>query len=136
MPARLPRSVERYLFRDFLLRLRGDTCIRICTKLYQLGDPDHPDYGLSCRQASGFGAMVSFKVDTHKRALAVLERVRLVLFAESLGGTESLVTYPLVQTTVRFPGRCSTSWESMSACCAFPSASKTRRILSPIWSRR
>ena len=42
--------------------------------------------------------MVSFKVDTHKRALAVLERVRPVLFAESLGGTESLVTYPLVQT--------------------------------------
>lgn len=42
--------------------------------------------------------MVSFKVDTRERALAVLERVRLVLFAESLGGTESLVTYPLVQT--------------------------------------
>lgn len=73
MPARLPRSVERYLFRDFLPRLRDDTCIRICTKLYQLGDPDHPDYGLSCRQASGFGAMVSFKVDTHERALAVLD---------------------------------------------------------------
>ena len=104
MPARLPRSVERYLFRDFLPRLRGDTCIRICTKLYQLGDPDHPDYGLSCRQASGFGAMVSFKVDTHKRALAVLERVRPVLFAESLGGTESLVTYPLVQTHGSIPG--------------------------------
>ena len=136
MPARLPRSVERYLFRDFLPRLRGDTCIRICTKLYQLGDPDHPDYGLSCRQASGFGVMVSFKVDTHKRALAVLERVRLVLFAESLGGTESLVTYPLVQTHGSILGRCSTSWESMSACCAFRSASKTRRTLSPTWSRQ
>lgn len=44
--------------------------------------------------------MVSFKVDTHKRALAVLERVRL----ESLGGTESLVTYPLVQTHGSIPG--------------------------------
>ena len=74
------------------------------TKLYQLGDHDYPDYGLSCRQASGFGAMVSFKVDTHERALAVLERVRLVLFAESLGGTESLVTYPLVQTHGSIPG--------------------------------
>lgn len=48
--------------------------------------------------------MVSFKVDAHKRALAVLERVRLVLFAESLGGTESLVTYPLVQTHGSIPG--------------------------------
>lgn len=53
---------------------------------------------------SGFGAMVSFKVDTHERALVVLERVRLVLFAESLGGTESLVTYPLVQTHGSIPG--------------------------------
>lgn len=42
--------------------------------------------------------MVSFKVDTHECALAVLERVRLVLFAESL------VTYPLVQTHGSIPG--------------------------------
>lgn len=48
--------------------------------------------------------MVSFKVDTYECALAVLERVRLVLFAESLGGTESLVTYPLVQTHGSIPG--------------------------------
>lgn len=67
---------------------------------------------------------------------AVLERVRLVLFAESLGGTESLVTYRLCRLMARFPGRCSTSWESMSACCAFRLASKTRRTLSPTWSRR
>ncbi|WP_419061601.1 PLP-dependent transferase [Ellagibacter isourolithinifaciens] len=33
-----------------------------------------------------------------------VERVRLVLFAESLGGTESLVTYPLVQTHGSIPG--------------------------------
>ena len=38
--------------------------------------------------------------------------------------------------TVRFRGRYSTSWESTSACCAFRSASKTRRTLSPTWSRR
>ena len=74
------------------------------TDVFYVGDPDHPDYELSCRQTSGFGAMVSFKVDTHERALAVLERVRLVLFAESLGGTESLVTYPLVQTHGSIPG--------------------------------
>ena len=72
--------------------------------VFYVGDPDHPDYELSCRQTSGFGAMVSFKVDTHERALAVLERVRLVLFAESLGGTESLMTYPLVQTHGSIPG--------------------------------
>lgn len=34
----------------------------------------------------------------------LLERVWLVLFAESLGGTESLVTFPLVQTHGSIPG--------------------------------
>lgn len=38
--------------------------------------------------------------------------------------------------TVRFRGRYSTSWESTSACCAFRSASKTRRTLSLTWSRQ
>lgn len=73
------------------------------TDVFYVGDPDHPDYELSKRQASGFGAMISFKVDTHERALAVLERTKLILFAESLGGTESLVTYPLVQTHGSIP---------------------------------
>lgn len=68
------------------------------TDVFYVGDPDHPNYELSKRQTTGFGAMISFKTDTHERALAVLERTKLILFAESLGGTESLVTYPLVQT--------------------------------------
>lgn len=73
------------------------------TDVFYVGDPDHPDYELSRRQTTGFGAMISFKTDTHQRALDVLERTKLVLFAESLGGTESLVTYPLVQTHGSIP---------------------------------
>ena len=65
------------------------------TDVFYVGDPDHPDYELSSRQTTGFGAMISFKTDAHERALAVLERTKLILFAESLGGTESLITYPL-----------------------------------------
>ena len=38
--------------------------------------------------------------------------------------------------TVRFRGRCSTSWESTSVCCAFRSASKTQRTLPLTWSRQ
>lgn len=71
--------------------------------VFYVGDPDHPNYELSKRQTTGFGAMISFKTDTHERALAVLERTKLILFAESLGGTESLVTYPLVQTHGSIP---------------------------------
>lgn len=73
------------------------------TDVFYVGDPDHPNYELSKRQTTGFGAMISFKTDTHEHALAVLERTKLILFAESLGGTESLVTYPLVQTHGSIP---------------------------------
>lgn len=73
------------------------------TDVFYVGDPDHPNYELSKRQTTGFGAMMSFKTDTHERALAVLEYTKLILFAESLGGTESLVTYPLVQTHGSIP---------------------------------
>lgn len=42
--------------------------------------------------------MISFRTDTVEIAHRVLERVKLITFAESLGGTESLITYPMVQT--------------------------------------
>lgn len=73
------------------------------TDVFYVGDPNHPNYELSKRQTSGFGAMISFRTDTHERALAALERTKLILFAESLGGTESLITYPLVQTHGAIP---------------------------------
>ncbi len=68
------------------------------TDVYYVGDPDHPQYATSCKQTSGFGAMLSFNVDSAERAQEVLKRVELIAFAESLGGCESLITYPLVQT--------------------------------------
>ena len=68
------------------------------TRVLYVGDPEHPRYDLSCRQSSGFGAMISFYVDTPERAESVLKRVRIITFAESLGGAESLITYPVVQT--------------------------------------
>ena len=42
--------------------------------------------------------MISFAVDSRETAISVLERVRIITFAESLGGVESLITYPVVQT--------------------------------------
>ena len=62
------------------------------------GLPDHPCHDLCLEQGRGFGGMVTFGVDSEKRALGLLRRVRLVMFAESLGGTETLITYPLTQT--------------------------------------
>jgi cystathionine beta-lyase/cystathionine gamma-synthase len=67
------------------------------------GLPEHPQYDISRRQASGFGAMISFSVDTPQTAVRTLERVRLILYAESLGGVESLITYPMLQTHADIP---------------------------------
>jgi len=71
--------------------------------VYYTGLPDHPSYELSCRQTSGFGGMISFTVREERTAIAVLESVKLVQYAESLGGTESLITYPMLQTHADLP---------------------------------
>lgn len=47
--------------------------------------------------------MLSFTLRTREQALALLERVKLIKYAESLGGTESLITYPLTQTHASTP---------------------------------
>ncbi|MDR1546238.1 MAG: PLP-dependent aspartate aminotransferase family protein [Deltaproteobacteria bacterium] len=56
------------------------------------------DREISLSQASGFGSMLAFEVDSEETAKAVLERVEMILYAESLGGAETLITYPLLQT--------------------------------------
>ena len=40
--------------------------------------------------------MISFRTDTEETARKVLERVKLISYAESLGGVESLITYPML----------------------------------------
>lgn len=67
-------------------------------KVYYIGLPDHPGYEVTRKQTRGFGAMISFEVDRFETALSILNRVKLILFAESLGGVESLITYPATQT--------------------------------------
>jgi len=72
-------------------------------KVYYIGLKDHPDYEISCRQASGFGGMLSFTVDSEETAKKILENVKIIKYAESLGGTESLITYPILQTHADVP---------------------------------
>ncbi|MDR1080638.1 MAG: PLP-dependent aspartate aminotransferase family protein [Deltaproteobacteria bacterium] len=67
-------------------------------KVYYPGLPEHPGHDVHRSQASGFGAMISFEVDSAATAERVLESVRFILYAESLGGVETLITYPHLQT--------------------------------------
>ncbi len=66
--------------------------------VYYPGLANHPGHALSRRQTSGFGGMLSFRVDSQATACQVLKRLKLISFAESLGGVESLMTLPAVQT--------------------------------------
>ena len=55
------------------------------------------------KQARGFGAMITFDIDTKDHAVEILKRVKMIKFAESLGGVETLITYPVTQTHADVP---------------------------------
>ena len=67
-------------------------------KVYYVGFEDHKDYEVTCRQTTGFGGMISFTVDSYETVKKILKNVDMIMFAESLGGTETLITYPTTQT--------------------------------------
>jgi cystathionine gamma-synthase len=72
-------------------------------KVYYPGLKEHPDYEISRKQTSGFGGMLSFSVKDGKTAEHILESVKVIKYAESLGGVESLITYPMLQTHADLP---------------------------------
>lgn len=72
-------------------------------KVYYIGFEDHKDYQTTIKQSSGFGGMLSFEVDSKETALKVIEKVDIILFAGSLGGVESLITYPMIVTHHEVP---------------------------------
>lgn len=73
------------------------------TKVIYPGLPEHPGYEIMKKQARGFGAMLTFEVDSAEFAKKILNNVQLIYFAESLGGTETLITYPITQTHADVP---------------------------------
>lgn len=72
-------------------------------KVYYVGLEDFEGYELNKKQASGFGATLSFRVKDKALVPKILERVNVIRFAESLGGVETLITYPFTQTHSEIP---------------------------------
>jgi cystathionine gamma-lyase/cystathionine beta-lyase/cystathionine gamma-lyase/homocysteine desulfhydrase len=62
------------------------------------GFSDHPGHGLHRRQASGFGALISFDLGGQDAADRFLRALRLCSLGESLGGVETLVSHPATMT--------------------------------------
>lgn len=71
--------------------------------VYYPGLKTHPGYEAQLNQAKGFGAMLSFRVKDSTLIPKILKSLTIISYAESLGGVESLITYPATQTHADIP---------------------------------
>jgi len=68
-------------------------------KVYYPGLPSHRHHDIAIRQMNGFGAVVSFEIDGNlEQTLAFLDALRLCMLGPSLGGPETLVTHPALNS--------------------------------------
>ena len=67
------------------------------------GLPSHPEHALARRQMCGFGGLIAFCMGSLERARTVLNGVRLIALAESLGGVETLISHPATMTHAAVP---------------------------------
>jgi cystathionine beta-lyase/cystathionine gamma-synthase len=71
--------------------------------VYYPGLPSHPQHELAARQMHGFGGMLAFELGSLESARRVLNAVRLMALAESLGGVETLISHPATMTHASVP---------------------------------
>ena len=67
-------------------------------KAYWPGFSDHPGHEIQKRQATGFGALITFELGSIEAAQRFLPRLRLCSLGESLGGVETLISHPATMT--------------------------------------
>ena len=72
-------------------------------RVHYPGLSSHPQHALARRQMCGFGGLISIELGTLERARTLLESVRLVALAESLGGVETLISHPATMTHASVP---------------------------------
>lgn len=73
------------------------------TRVIYPGLPTHPGHDILKNQSRGFGAMITFQTENKAFALSILQKVHMIQYAESLGGVETLITYPETQTHADVP---------------------------------
>lgn len=72
-------------------------------EVYYPGLPSHPGADVHRAQSTGAGAMLSFRLKRGKMVPSFINELQLIIFAESLGGVESLLTHPVKQTHADIP---------------------------------
>ncbi len=73
------------------------------SQVWYPGLPGHPGHAVHQAQSSGPGAVLSFEFDSFELTKKVLEGVRLMAFAVSLGGVESILSYPAKMSHAAMP---------------------------------
>jgi len=64
------------------------------TRVHYPGLPEHPGHAVHAGQSDGPGAVFSFELDSFETTKRLLEGSKLAAFAVSLGGVESIISYP------------------------------------------
>lgn len=122
----LPLRMEQHQKNAFAIAKWLQEQPRVQYVLYP-GLENHPGYVINKAQTTGFGGMISFAVDNTETARQILEGVKLIKFAESLGGTKSLITYPAIRIPTLLPKNVPKRGLRI-VCCASLQALKQRRI--------
>ena len=73
------------------------------TRVHYPGLPSHPQHALARKQMCGFGGLISVQLGSLDKARILLEGVRLMSLAESLGGVETLISHPATMTHASVP---------------------------------
>lgn len=72
-------------------------------RVHYPGLTSHPQHALARRQMRGFGGLISFELGSFEHARTLLNSVRLMALAESLGGVETLISHPATMTHASVP---------------------------------
>jgi cysteine-S-conjugate beta-lyase len=72
-------------------------------EVYYPGLTYHPGHAIQRYQASGFGAVLSFRLANEEAVRAFVKHVRIPVFAVSLGAVESILSYPAKMSHAAMP---------------------------------
>jgi cystathionine gamma-lyase/cystathionine beta-lyase/cystathionine gamma-lyase/homocysteine desulfhydrase len=73
------------------------------TRVFYPGLASHPQHVMAKRQMRGFSGMLSFEVGSFEKARTIVNSVKLMSLAESLGGVETLICHPATMTHASVP---------------------------------
>lgn len=72
-------------------------------RLLYPGLPEHPGHEVQSRQATGYGALITFDLGSYDAAKTLLDNLEVMSLAESLGGVETLISHPASMTHASVP---------------------------------